>query len=84
MTPEEQKVWDLLKARHRSSERFEKKLAAAKEALGNSCSHPPEVQVKFVWQHDNGYGRQKLLPGMRCELCGYRKHEYGPEQKGWM
>lgn len=60
---------DLLKAleaRKRAYKRWDEKIEKLRAAI-KDCTHP--VTDEFKWEHDNGYGRQKMLPGLRCKLC---------------
>lgn len=34
------------------------------------CTHPPQAWREYNWEHDNGYGRQHMCTGIRCDLCG--------------
>lgn len=38
------------------------------------CTHPTNAHESFTWEHDNGYGVQKWLPGVKCTLCGKLNH----------
>lgn len=66
MTKAEAALLKALEGRRRADKRWDEKIAKLREALGE-CTHP--VTTEFQWQHDNGYGRQKMLPGLRCTLC---------------
>ena len=47
---------------------------AARDALGDSCTHPAEYVEPWQWEHDNGYGRQTKYEGWWCSLCLARNH----------
>lgn len=41
--------------------------------LAANCKHDPEHVEDWPWEHDDGYGRQKMITGKRCRLCHARK-----------
>ena len=53
----------------RSAEKYKKKTEEARKALGKRCSHPQDHVVEYKWEHDNGYGIQHWMTGLRCTLC---------------
>lgn len=57
--------------------RFEEAHAAAVEV----CEHPESYRVDCTWEHDNGYGRQTMVTGSRCNLCGAKQSWKG--SSGW-
>ena len=73
MTDEERKVASALKNLSKVSKRAGKRLSDAREKLGDSCTHPEKHVTTYRWEHDNGYGRQKWLEGLFCNLCLRRK-----------
>jgi hypothetical protein len=48
--------------------REERRLVAEVAA---DCDHP--IVVDYQWEHDNGYGRQKMITGEQCTLCGAKR-----------
>lgn len=40
-----------------------------KEQLQGICDH--SETTPYVWEHDNGYGRQSSMAGVRCVFCGW-------------
>ena len=42
-----------------------------RKSLADKCVHPnPE---NWKWEHDNGYGKQTMIDGLRCKYCGAEK-----------
>lgn len=37
------------------------------KAIG--CDHPKTED--YIWEHDNGYGRQSMTKGKRCTYCWF-------------
>ena len=48
------------------------RLTQARVKLVENCTHPAEFVVEYVWEHDNGYGRQARKKGVRCTICDAR------------
>lgn len=60
----------LLKECIRSSKEFR----AYQKNLSKSCDHPDRYVMDWQWEHDNGYGRQTMIDGKRCGICGATKN----------
>lgn len=73
-----QKLEDQLeiKRRHaaKAMEPLKKQIEELKKLLksSNKCKHTKTSEFKWEW--DNGYGTQKMLPGLRCKSCGKENH----------
>lgn len=46
------------------------KLLEIKNILAINCLHESEFIQNYEWEHDDGYGSQKLLNGSKCCICG--------------
>jgi hypothetical protein len=59
-----------------------KNLQIARETLrkfmARNCKHPYHEVTEFAWEHDDGYGRQTMLSGLKCGICYKSQHFYGP------
>lgn len=44
-----------------------------------NCKHTRTIP--FTWEYDNGYGIQKMITGILCIACKYKKH--WPEAFNW-
>lgn len=73
MRAAERRVAEALAHEARVCAEAEERVWLARKALGNKCQHPPEHVVESPWEHDNGYGRQSMIVGLRCVLCKARK-----------
>ena len=47
----------------KSEARYCKKISLLRSKLKN-CKH--KYTVEYQWEHDNGYGRQTMISGLRC------------------
>lgn len=49
------------------------RIAKLKQKLRDTgvCTHPSTQ--KFQWEWDNGYGKQKWITGLRCNLCNWKQ-----------
>jgi hypothetical protein len=65
---------DLVKAlqgAEKSATRWDKKIRDLRTKLAQSCTHP--LTTRYMWEHDNGYGKQKMIEGLKCLLCKAEK-----------
>ena len=46
------------------------KVTTARAALRSNCSHEIRYTAPYRWEHDNGYGRQRMVDGEYCKACG--------------
>ena len=69
------------RVQHRAYARVKKARKALLEA--DNCTHPEEHRVDYRWEHDNGYGRQKWITGVRCELCGAKQSWKSMNSNWW-
>lgn len=60
-----------------------KRLEGIRLELAKNCSHPVEAVEPYRWEHDNGYGRQKMLDGLRCTICHFINHWKGSSPSSW-
>lgn len=37
------------------------------QIIEEGCTHP--VTCPYIWEWDSGYGRQKMIEGLRCVFC---------------
>ena len=55
-------------------------LRAARKTL-KMCTHPAYYIEDYIWEHDNGYGRQTKITGKCCTLC--LKLQRWPQSNTW-
>lgn len=48
----------------------EANLERVRARVGKQCPHPEPYHKSYLWEHDDGYGRQRMVSGIRCDLCG--------------
>jgi len=73
MTGEEQDLANAIQNYREVLKDARKHLDTARENLCDHCTHPEAYVTTYTWEHDNGYGRQSMIEGLRCELCLKRK-----------
>ncbi len=69
----EDKIIELQGLSCESCNRRGEKIAELRDGLKKAgCTH--KYTEEYSWEHDNGYGRQKMLHGLRCKLCRKVQH----------
>ncbi len=63
MREQQEHLKELLKMRVRITFEIENLRASLRQACDHSETEP------YMWEHDNGYGRQTLVIGKRCVYC---------------
>lgn len=58
----------LIQARARAT-KVQTEITDTVAQLQGICDHPHTTD--YVWEHDNGYGRQTQISGLRCRFCGW-------------
>lgn len=48
-------------------------LEQKRKRLAKTCQHPEELHAPYIWEWDNGFGKQKLIEGVICSLCNAKK-----------
>lgn len=72
----EAELLKVMKQSDKSRERYRSKIFELRSKLkAVGCSH--SLVEDFQWEHDDGYGRQKMITGDRCVLCKAEKHWKG-------
>jgi hypothetical protein len=66
VTPEQAERYIVLR---RASANASAAFIAFRVGLAADCDHPAQFVYDIQWEHDNGYGVQKMLPGKWCEVC---------------
>ena len=61
----------LLKKRKKAHDLYNE-IRKIEERIHNNCAH--QLTEEYRWEHDNGYGRQTYISGVRCTLCGSIDH----------
>lgn len=74
LTPAQKAYLQLKRDTEERIQYLNRELEHVRRRLARTCTHPEELHVPFSWEHDDGYGRQTLVEGVRCSLCGARKH----------
>jgi hypothetical protein len=71
MTPEERiQLLELYEQAKKVAFYANKKVEELKNRLATGCPHPKEHVKPYQWEHDNGYGRQSMVDGKHCSICG--------------
>lgn len=83
INPEEKAVVDALANYRKVDFEFSMKIAEARARLyAVGCTHPKSHRRDYTWEHDNGYGRQKLIIGEQCNLC-FAKRSWKNMKSRW-
>ena len=48
-------------------------LQAYREEIAKDCDHPTAYVTDWNYEHDNGYGRQTMIPAKFCTICRAEK-----------
>ena len=75
----EKQLLRTIEAADKSADRYAAKIKVLREQLKPNCSHSNTYPVQ--WIHDNGYGVQTAMPGLRCVICKQRND--WPGSKSW-
>lgn len=52
-----------------------------RDDIKSTCHHPKAYRQVYMWEHDDGYGRQTKVEGVSCPFCGKRCYWKGQEEK---
>lgn len=67
----EKELLALIERKNKYDVRTDRQIEVLRKKLVESglCKHGHARP--YQWMHDDGYGRQKMLDGLRCDLCGF-------------
>lgn len=51
----------------KASKLMEEADAFRKQVIKEGCDH--SINSPYIWEHDNGYGKQTRVHGRRCDVC---------------
>ena len=63
----EEELLNLIKNMQLMTASYVERINKLRAEIAAKCSH--STTMSYTWEHDDGYGRQKMCEGRRCILC---------------